>query len=181
MSEERKKKSEPAWKAKEDEELYKSRAFVELTEYIANAVENDTHFFIIAKLHINLYSLHTKAHTLQSHYSVSLTSSFGATIYNLLFLVCFNMLVSRFYFTFSNLDVRWEDWRHFTFVYYCSDFNIKGNCNKNTYSPLSWILVTWIVKERSINNCAVKPVGFSDSLFSILTLGKYDKYDNDPN
>ena len=96
MSEERKKKSEPAWKAKEDEELYKSRAFVELTEYIANAVENDTHFFIIAKLHINLYSLHTKAHTLQSHYSVSLTSSFGATISNLLFLICFNMLFSLF-------------------------------------------------------------------------------------
>ena len=88
------------WKAEEDEELNKSRAFVELTEYIANAVENDTHFFIIAKLHINLYSLHTKAHTLQSHYSVSLTSSFGATIYNLLFLVCFNMLASLFFCIF---------------------------------------------------------------------------------
>ena len=34
MSEERKKKSEAAWKAEEDEELNKSRAFVELTEYI---------------------------------------------------------------------------------------------------------------------------------------------------
>ena len=66
MSEERKKKSEAAWKAKEDEELYKSRAFVELTEYIANAVENDTHFFLLAKPH-KLYSLHTKAHTLQPH------------------------------------------------------------------------------------------------------------------
>ena len=65
MSEERKKKSEAAWKAKEYEELYKSRAFVELTEYIANAVENDTHF-LLAELH-KLYSLHTKAHTLQSH------------------------------------------------------------------------------------------------------------------
>ena len=67
MSEERKKKIEAAWKAEEDEELNKSRAFVELTEYIANAVEHDTHFFILAKLHIKLYSLHTKAHTLQSH------------------------------------------------------------------------------------------------------------------
>ena len=66
MSEERKKKSEAAWKAKEDEELYKSRAFVELTEYIANAVENDTYFFLLAELH-KLYSLHTKVHTLQSH------------------------------------------------------------------------------------------------------------------
>ena len=64
MSEERKKKSEAAWKAEEDEELNKSRAFVELTEYIANAVENDTHFY--AELH-KLYSLHTKAYTLQPH------------------------------------------------------------------------------------------------------------------
>ena len=31
MSEERKKKSEAAWKAEEDKELNKSRAFVELT------------------------------------------------------------------------------------------------------------------------------------------------------
>ena len=93
MSEERKKKSGATWKT---EELNKSRAFVELTEYIANALENDTHFFILAELHIKLYSLQTKSHTLQSHYSVSLTSSFGATIYNLLFLVCFNMLVSLF-------------------------------------------------------------------------------------
>ena len=45
MSEERKKKSEAAWKAEEDKELNKSRAFVELTEYVANAVEHDTHFF----------------------------------------------------------------------------------------------------------------------------------------
>ena len=96
MSEERKKKSGAAWKAEEDEELNKSRAFVELTEYIANAVENDTHFFIIAKLHIKLYSLQTKARTLQFHYSVSLTSSFGATISNLLFLICFNILFSLF-------------------------------------------------------------------------------------
>ena len=66
MSEERKKKSEAAWKAEEDEELSKSRAFVELTEYIANAVENDTHFFLLAELH-KLYLLHTKAHTLQPH------------------------------------------------------------------------------------------------------------------
>ena len=96
MSEERKKKSGAAWKAKEDETLNKPRAFVELTEYIANAVDNDTTFFILAELHIKLYSLQTKAHTLQSHYSVSLTSSFGATISNLLFLICFNMLFSLF-------------------------------------------------------------------------------------
>ena len=106
MSEERKKKSEAAWKAEEDMELKISRAFVELTEYRANEVENDTHFFILAELHIKLYSLQTKAHTLQSHYSVSLTSSFGATISSLLFLFCFNVLVSLFYFAFSNLDVR---------------------------------------------------------------------------
>ena len=68
MSEERKKKSEAAWKAEEDEELNKSRAFVELTEYIANAVENDTHFY--AELH-KLYSLHTKARTMQSVVSVA--------------------------------------------------------------------------------------------------------------
>ena len=90
MSEERKKKSEAAWKAEEDEELSKSRAFVELTEYIANAVENDTHFFVLAKLH-KLYSLHTKAPP-----SVSLPSSFGATVYNLLLLFCFSMRVSLF-------------------------------------------------------------------------------------
>ena len=96
MSEELKKKSGAAWKAEEDEKLNKSRAFVELTAYIANAVDNDTHFFILAELHIKLYSLQTKEHTLQSHYSVSLTSSFGATISSLLFLVCFNVLFSLF-------------------------------------------------------------------------------------
>ena len=96
MSEEGQKKNEGAWKAEEDEELNKSRAFVELTEYIANAVDNDTTFFILAELHIKLYSLQTKAHTLQSLYSVSLTSSFGATISNWLFLICFNMLFSLF-------------------------------------------------------------------------------------
>ena len=96
MSEERKKKSVAAWKAEEDEKLNKSRAFVELTEYIANEVENDTHFFILAELHIKLHSLQTKARTLQFHYSVSLTSSIGATISNLLFLICFNILFSLF-------------------------------------------------------------------------------------
>ena len=60
MSEERKKKSGAAWKAEEDEKLNKSRAFVELTEYIANAVENDTHFFILWEIHFKLYSLHSK-------------------------------------------------------------------------------------------------------------------------
>ena len=96
MSEERKKKSGAAWKAEEEEKLNKSRAFVELTEYIANAVDNDTHFFILAELHIKLYSLQTKANTLQSYYSVSLISSFGATISTLLFLICLNMLFSLF-------------------------------------------------------------------------------------
>ena len=66
-SEERKKKSGAAWKAEEEEKLNKSRAFVKLTEYIANAVDNDTHFFLLAEL--VLYSLQTKAHTLQSYYS----------------------------------------------------------------------------------------------------------------
>ena len=66
MSEERQKKSEATWKTEEDEELNKSRVFVELIEYVANAVEHDTHFFILAKLH-KLYSLDTKAHTLQFH------------------------------------------------------------------------------------------------------------------
>ena len=60
MSEERKKKSGAAWKAEEDEKLNKSRAFVELTEYIANAVDNDTTFFILGELHINLYSVTNK-------------------------------------------------------------------------------------------------------------------------
>ena len=45
MSEERKKKSRAAWKAEEDEKLNKWRAFVELTEYIANEVENDTFLY----------------------------------------------------------------------------------------------------------------------------------------
>ena len=67
ITEERKKKSGAAWRAEEDEKLNKSRAFVELTEYIANTVGDDTHFFILAELHIKLYSLQTKAHTLQSH------------------------------------------------------------------------------------------------------------------
>ena len=96
MSEERKKKSGAAWKGEEDEKLKKSRAFVEVTEYRANAVDSDTHFFILAELHIKLYSLQTEAHTLQSRYSVSLTSSFGATISNWLFLICFNLLFSLF-------------------------------------------------------------------------------------
>ena len=68
MSEERKKKSVAAWKAEEDEKLNKSRAFVELTEYIANAVDNDTTFFILAELHINLYSVTNKG----THFAVPL-------------------------------------------------------------------------------------------------------------
>ena len=55
MSEERKRESRAAWKAEEDEKLNKSRVFVKLTEYIANAVENET------------FPYTTKAHTLQSH------------------------------------------------------------------------------------------------------------------
>ena len=96
MSEERKKKSGAARKAEEDEKLKKSRAFVEVTEYRANGGDSATHFFILAALHIKLYSLQTEAHTMHFRYSVSLTSSFGATISNLLFLICFNMLFSLF-------------------------------------------------------------------------------------
>jgi len=87
MSEECKKKSEAASEAEEDEELNESRAFVELTEYIANAVEVP-------------YTCRTFVmyHTLCGLTSVSLRSSFGATIYNLLFLgVCFNMLICLFF------------------------------------------------------------------------------------
>ena len=61
MSEERKKKSGAAWKVGEDEKLNKSRAFA---EYRANAVDNDTHFFILAELHIKLYSFMKQRHTL---------------------------------------------------------------------------------------------------------------------
>ena len=66
MSEERKKKIEAACKAEEDEELSQEHLLNSLSIIIANAVEHDTHFFILAKLH-KLYSLHSKAHTLQSH------------------------------------------------------------------------------------------------------------------
>ena len=49
----------------------KSRAFVELTEYIANAVKNDTHFFLLAELH-KLYSLlYIRRYTLCSPTSAS--------------------------------------------------------------------------------------------------------------
>ena len=60
MSEECKKKSEAASEAKEDEELNESRAFVELTEYIANAVENHN---------ISLYMPNFRyiSHTSRSH------------------------------------------------------------------------------------------------------------------
>ena len=80
MSEERKKKSEAAWEAEKDEELNESRAFVELTEYIANAVEN---------VKISLYSpnfIRISHITLCGLTSVNLSSSPGAAIYNLLFL-----------------------------------------------------------------------------------------------
>ena len=71
MSEECKKKSGAVWKAEEDEELNESKAFVELTDYIANAVENDTHFFILAEIHFKLYSLHTQ-NMKGTHFAVSL-------------------------------------------------------------------------------------------------------------
>ena len=60
MSEEYTKKSEAASEAEEDEELNESRAFVELTEYVANAVEND---------HMSIYLPNVRyiSHTLQSH------------------------------------------------------------------------------------------------------------------
>ena len=67
MSEERNKKSEAAWKATEDDEFNKSGAFVDLvTEYIASAVENDTHFFLLAALH-KLYSLDTFTYIILQH------------------------------------------------------------------------------------------------------------------
>ena len=60
MSEESKKKSEAASEAEEDKELNESRAFAELTEYIANAVENDN---------ISLYLPNFRyiSHTLRAH------------------------------------------------------------------------------------------------------------------
>ena len=64
MSEERKKKSGAVWKAEEDEKFNKSRAVVELTEYIANAVENDTNVFILAELHIKVIPWFCTAHLL---------------------------------------------------------------------------------------------------------------------
>ena len=66
MSEERKKKSKAAWKVEEDDEFNKSGAFVDLTEYIANALENDTHFFLLAALH-KLYSLDTFTYIILQH------------------------------------------------------------------------------------------------------------------
>ena len=51
----------------EDEKLNKSRAFVELTEYKANAVANERHFLILAELH-KLYSLRYK----DTHFAVPL-------------------------------------------------------------------------------------------------------------
>ena len=66
MSEERKKKSKVAWKAEEDDEFNKSGAFVDLTEYIANALENDTHVFLLAALH-KLYSLDTFTYIILQH------------------------------------------------------------------------------------------------------------------
>ena len=60
MSEEYTKKSEAASEAEEDEELNESRAFVELTEYVSNAVENG---------HMSIYlpNFRDISHTLQSH------------------------------------------------------------------------------------------------------------------
>ena len=66
MSEERKTKSKAAWKAEEDDEFNKSGAFVDLTEYIANALENDKHFFLLAALH-KLYSLDTFTYIILQH------------------------------------------------------------------------------------------------------------------
>ena len=60
MSEEYTKKSEAASEAEEDEELNESRTFVELTEYVGNAVENDD-------MSIYLPNFRYISHTLQSH------------------------------------------------------------------------------------------------------------------
>ena len=67
--------------------------------------------------------------------------------------------------------IRWQDWCYFAFVYYSSNFNIKLNCNRKTVLFLEFY---YIFKELSINDCTVKPMGFSDPLLSILPLGKYD-------
>ena len=48
---ERKKRKEACWEALEDEKVNESRAFVELKEYITDAVSNDTHFFVMSELH----------------------------------------------------------------------------------------------------------------------------------
>ena len=136
MSEERQKKSKSAWKAEEDEELNKSRVFVELTEYVANAVEHDTHLFILAKLH-KLYSLHTKAHTLQFHQCQSSKlvwcHSLQLAVSGLLLPRCVFLFSSLLFLTWTKGD-RIEATQHlFTFIYpFICDFSIKLNCNKNT-------------------------------------------------
>ena len=100
MSEERKKKSEAAWETKEDEDLNESRAFVEITEYIANAVEND-------KISLHLPNFISISHiTLCGLTSVSLPSSFGTTIYNLLFLGSASTRFFLFSLVFYNLDLQ---------------------------------------------------------------------------
>ena len=58
-SEDRKEKSRAVWEAEEDERINESRAFGELKEYITDAVENETHFFVLSELH-KLYESHLK-------------------------------------------------------------------------------------------------------------------------
>ena len=60
MSEERKKEGEAAWKAEEDEKLSKSRAFLELTEYIAKHREC---FATDFPCYVGRYPGQTKFHT----------------------------------------------------------------------------------------------------------------------
>ena len=47
-------KSEAAWEAEEDSRINEARVFVELKQYIIDAVENETLFFVLSELH-NLY------------------------------------------------------------------------------------------------------------------------------
>jgi hypothetical protein len=58
-AEDRRKRSEATWEAEEDERINESRAFVELIEFINDAVENDTHFFVLSELH-SLYEARLK-------------------------------------------------------------------------------------------------------------------------
>ena len=103
MSEERKKKSEAAWETEEDEELNESRAFVELTEYIANAVQNDNISLYLPNF---ISCIHYISHTLRSHWC---QPSKLVWCHNLQLAVSKGLLqhaYSYFLLLFSNLDLQ---------------------------------------------------------------------------